>query len=228
DRLGVRDRFKIASIWEAILKKSYERGELFTIQLHHERIGFCGTALIQVLERASSFQPQIWIAQLKDIADWVIELKATELKLDRYGEGRFKVRVDGSKRASVLVKNAKINVASKAWADGYHLIEKNEFEVDSDTIPAVGVSPITPDGVVSKLRDEGFIVEVTDSPNRYSFYLDVEDRENLGDLVNAIEESGKPIIRLWRWPDGARSALSCTGDIDSITIIDFARRFVEV
>jgi len=229
DRLGVRDRFKIAAIWEDILKKSYERGELFTIQLHHERIDFCGMALTRVLEKASSFQPSVWVAQLKEIAEWVIELKSIELRVDQCGERKFKVRADGSKRASVLFKNIKANVESKDWTDGYRLAAENEFEVEAEAIPAVGVSPETPDKTINRLRDEGFIVEVTDSPGRYSYYLDTkEDRESFDDLIEAIEISGKPVIRLWRWPNGARSALSCTGDIDSITIIDFARRFVEV
>jgi len=48
------------------------------------------------------------------------------------------------------------------------------------------------------------------------------------DLVNRIEESDAPLVRLWRWPSGARCALSVTGDVDSMTLIDFLRRPLEV
>jgi len=171
DRLGIKDRSRIASIWLDILKNSHERGELFTIQLHHERIGFCGPALIRVLEEAQAMRPKVWFAQLGEISDWVFELQATELSVDKVGDNRFRVRVTGSDRATVLVKGTAVDMPGQAWANGYRLVEAKEFEITSET---------------------------------------------------------KPDVELWRWPHGAKSALSCTGDIDSITIIDFARRFVEV
>lgn len=171
DRLGVKDRSAVASIWLDVLRKSYERGELFTMQLHHERMGFCGGALARVLSEACSLNPPIWIAQLNDIADWVIELEKIRLVVDKVGEDRYRVKVVGSNRASVLVKGGCVNSLGRDWVDGYRLVNSKDFELTS---------------------------------------------------------SNRPDVRLWRWPDGAKSAFSCTGDIDSITIIDFARRFVEV
>jgi hypothetical protein len=43
-----------------------------------------------------------------------------------------------------------------------------------------------------------------------------------------VEASKGPLVRLWRWPAGARCALSVTGDVDSMTIVDFLRRPLEV
>jgi dephospho-CoA kinase len=48
-----------------------------------------------------------------------------------------------------------------------------------------------------------------------------------GALVAEIEALDKPLLRFAVWPDGARAALSITGDIDSITIQDFFLRIVE-
>jgi hypothetical protein len=32
------------------------------------------------------------------------------------------------------------------------------------------------------------------------------------------------LVRLARWPNGARAALSVTGDVDALTIRDYTRR----
>ena len=56
DRLGIRDGRQIAEIWLKILHRSYERGELFTLQLHHERVPICRLALQSVLREARSLR----------------------------------------------------------------------------------------------------------------------------------------------------------------------------
>ena len=39
-------------------------------------------------------------------------------------------------------------------------------------------------------------------------------------------ETGRfPLLRLGRWPGGAKSALAVTGDVDALTIWDYALRF---
>jgi hypothetical protein len=47
-------------------------------------------------------------------------------------------------------------------------------------------------------------------------------------VIDAIELDPSPIVRLSRWPRGARCALSLTGDVDSMTLLDFVRRPLEV
>ena len=39
-----------------------------------------------------------------------------------------------------------------------------------------------------------------------------------------IEDSPFPVLRLWRWPDGMRSAFTISADVDSVTLMDFVRR----
>lgn len=228
DRLGIKDCSKIALVWLDILRNSYERGEIFTIQLHHERIDFCSIALTRVLEGARNFRPHVWITQLKDISDWAFELRGTDLRLEQRDQNRHRFKVTGSSRATVLVKNANVNAPSKNWMDGYRVVTRREFEITSDTKPSIGISPDVSDQIVRQLRSDGFMVEVSDRSGDYGIFLSDATGVSYSDFLKTIEDSGKPIIRLWRWPHGARSALSCTGDIDSITIIDFARRFVEV
>jgi hypothetical protein len=44
-------------------------------------------------------------------------------------------------------------------------------------------------------------------------------------VLDEIEGGTFPLARPGRWPDGARSALSLTGNIDALTIWDYASRF---
>jgi peptidoglycan/xylan/chitin deacetylase (PgdA/CDA1 family) len=70
DRLGIREHEKIFEIWKNILDKTYERGELFVLQLHHERIPYSGKALEKLLYYGREKSPPVWMATLNEIARW--------------------------------------------------------------------------------------------------------------------------------------------------------------
>ena len=77
------------------------------------------------------------------------------------------------------------------------------------------------------LKNEGFIFEASEEKEQYSFYLDNFRTFSEDDEMKALEiinDDNSPLIRFWRWPNNCRSCFSVTGDIDSITIYDFANR----
>ena len=43
-------------------------------------------------------------------------------------------------------------------------------------------------------------------------------------LLDYIEGRNVPLIRFGRWPDGARSAMSVTGDLDALSLGDYLTR----
>jgi hypothetical protein len=43
-------------------------------------------------------------------------------------------------------------------------------------------------------------------------------------LLSDLERGTVPLVRLGRWPNGAGSALCLTGDLDALTIWDYALR----
>ncbi len=45
-------------------------------------------------------------------------------------------------------------------------------------------------------------------------------------LLEVVDNSNFPLLRLWRWPHGAQSAFSISSDVDSIDLPDFFRRFI--
>jgi peptidoglycan/xylan/chitin deacetylase (PgdA/CDA1 family) len=229
-RLGITGKREISKIWRAILEETYNRGELFTIQLHPERISICENSLIELLQQAKGLNPSVWVATLAEIAEWWEEKDRFTSEITSQGDGRYRVKADCSDRATVLLKNSQANVPVDEWFDGYQSVTARDFVLESPTRPVIGIGWDSSPAAVSFLQSEGYIVEQSDQPDDYGIYLD-----NLAQFVEAdekplsrkIEQSDVPLLRYWRWPDQAKSALSVTGDIDSMTLIDFALRIFE-
>ena len=64
--------------------------------------------------------------------------------------------------------------------------------------------------------------------NLKQFEQSDEDFANFKDgnelkVLRRIDRSHFPLIRFWRWPEGYRSALAITGEIDGITAGDFIK-----
>ena len=73
----------------------------------------------------------------------------------------------------------------------------------------VGLPASTPEPVVALLREQGYFVDTTDTAARCAIYLDASTLDGLTQvqLVDRIEASPGPLVRYWRWPNGAKSAL---------------------
>jgi peptidoglycan/xylan/chitin deacetylase (PgdA/CDA1 family) len=229
-RLGIKDEKEIARIWEAIFRETYSRGELFTVQLHHERVPFCGSALKALLRKARELSPPVWIATLGEIARWWKERETFNFAVSHLEKGRWSVAASCSDRATVLIRNCGTDQPARDWANGYKSIDARNFVVESAAYPAVGVAPDSSEDAVDFLRSEGYAVEVSDRSQMCAVYLDNLAKFTKSDekrIAEAIEHSDAGLVRFWRWPESSRSALAITGDIDSITLIDFVMRVIE-
>jgi peptidoglycan/xylan/chitin deacetylase (PgdA/CDA1 family) len=214
---------RIAEIWKDILAKSYERGELFTLQLHPERIRRCVSGLDMVLSEARSRNPVIWIAQLREIAEWWKERSKFCMEI-KEKNNKYVVNVDCPEDATILVKNLETKLA-RDWYGGYKIMDANAFVVKSRFPPFIGVSPNVPESLVTFLEGEGFYVEESTAKNKFKIYFDFchndfEEGAKLS-MIRKIDGSDAPLVRIWRWPHGARSAISITGDIDAMSIWDY-------
>lgn len=230
ERLGITEPEEIAKIWEAIVRKTYASGEMFTIQLHPERIAECGLALSRAVGLAKTYNPPVWIATLREIAEWWQERAGFSFDISPQDDGKYLIKAECSPRATVLVKNGKTGVPADAWYEGYKIVTEREFALESPRRPVIGVNEDSSAEALSFLRNEGYIVEKNNRPSDYTLYLDnLKDftRDDERGLVDRIDESDATLVRYWRWPDRARSAASVTGDIDSITISDFVLRIIE-
>jgi hypothetical protein len=230
DRLGIKDEKRIAGIWQDILKESHARGELFTLQLHPERILSCQLALSEVLGQAKALSPPVWVATLREIAEWWREKSQFAWELSSLGGGRHEVRAHCSDRATLLFRNCRVNAHAAPWISGYQRVNARSFVVESSRRPVVGLAPDSSPEAIDFLKQEGFWVELSSQPDDYGLYLTGLAGFRGADekaLSERIEASGAPLIRYWRWPEEAKSALSVTGDIDSITLTDFVLRIFE-
>lgn len=222
DRLRLAESARSAE-WRHILDWTHRRGELFTIQLHPERIDELGDALEAVLHDAKRRMPAVWVAPLDEIATWWHRRARFTVGITPCGEGRSAVRISADDDATVLVRG--IEVQRTPWHGSDARTELRAFEVVSRRTPAVGVSLRSPDAVRRFLADEGFAVVDTDDDRSCGAFVDVPAADwSEADVLSAIEDAPGPLVRLWRWPGGARSAVAATGDIDALTLRDFVVR----
>jgi peptidoglycan/xylan/chitin deacetylase (PgdA/CDA1 family) len=230
ERLGIIDQNRIKDIWLQIMHRVHDKGELFTLSLHPERIDYCRNALIELLHQSRDFHPPVWVASLREITAWWQERTGFSFDVLPSGEGKYKVRCNCSDEATVLVKNARVNVPASDWSNGYSIVGEKDFVLESPKRPIIGVSADVSPAALIFLKTEGYIVEEGENPDDYGIYLDnlaqFSEIDEMS-LSKKIENSGAPLCRYWRWPNRAKSAISVTGDIDSITVIDFVLRIYE-
>lgn len=226
DRLHLDEEAQ-AAVWTSMLESTYARGDLFTIQLHPERIFDSGQALEVILREAVRRSPHIWMARMDEVATWWLERQSATLRVQPNGQGRYDIRLEGSPRCTLLVRGLP-EVAGAPWDDRTMVAQSPSVRVASPVRPVVGLSVRSPGSAHEFLREEGFPTETSDDAALYGVHIDVPESgfDELR-LLAEIERSQGPLVRLGRWPDQARSAVVVTGDIDSITLQDFVLRLWE-
>ncbi|MEW6741441.1 MAG: polysaccharide deacetylase family protein [Planctomycetota bacterium] len=226
DRLGLgRQPDAMARIWLRILQATHQRGDLFTIQLHHERVNLCGRALEEVLRQARLLKPGVWVAPLREITAWWKERASYRVQVSREQAGHV-VTVEAGPRAVLQVRGGHVPDPG-----GWTAARDRKLLLPGSRKPIVGISEGSGEGFRSFLQDEGFPYEETRQPEDYAIAFDEPDPfpvlKEFATLAR-IECVSHPLVRLARWPSGARSALAVTGDIDALTIWDFFWRLKEV
>jgi len=228
DRLGGDDTGLVERAWSRILGETYRRGELFTLQLHPERAVLCASALSALLAKARSLDPPAWVARMEEIASWWRALSEASVTVTGAGDGKLCLSVAGPERATLLIRNLEVDGPAHSWIQGYQRCATKTLVVRTDIRPFVGVSPDISPEWLRFLQQQGYIVEISDDLQGYSIYLNRHDfvAGNRRAPLIKIEESDDPLVKLGRWPDGARSALAVTGDIDALTVWDYGLRYL--
>jgi hypothetical protein len=99
--------------------------------------------------------------------------------------------------------------------------------VPAEPRPFLGLDADAPEQTVSFLREQGYLLDTGQTAPRCATYLDAATLERLSskvELVKFIEESPGPLVKYGRWPSGTKSALSITGDLDALTLLDYVSR----
>jgi peptidoglycan/xylan/chitin deacetylase (PgdA/CDA1 family) len=228
ERLDLGSAADMSALWLAILRRTYELGELFTIGLHPERTLLCLEPLTAVLAAAQTLAPPVWIARLDEITTWWRDRFQASVQIDVAGADRFRWTVAAPPETTVLARGVEVDVPTQFWAGHYRRVEATTFTIQAIKRPWIGLSPATSPQVGHFLRQQGYVVEADREPGRHTHYLDLPEfsARDKRRILSQIEETDFPLVRLGRWPNGAHSALAITGDIDALTLWDYFLRFL--
>lgn len=226
DRLQGADQELVEGTWYRILQETHHRGELFTVQLHPERIDLCASALSAILAQARTLTPSVWIARLDEIADWWRARAAAKVRVEETQAGTWRISVNGPPGTTVLFRGVRRPKRAQPWGDRYWMVEQSTSTVQADTLPVVGLSPQSSPAVASFLRQNGYVYTTINSGPPPPTFVDsprfaAEDERA---LLTEIERDNTPLVQLGRWPGGAKSALCISGDVDALTIWDYLLR----
>lgn len=216
----------MAEAWGQILHRVHERGELFGLLFHPELGWSCQQPVAAVARQARRMRPRVWVARLREINSWWREKATFGVAVSGSSAG-LDISFECSERATILARGPGPWHRERVWDGGYRRLEADSLRVPAEPRPFVGLPADAPERVVSFLRQQGYIVDTSDKARRCATYLDTATLATLTsqvELVGHIEASPGPLVRYWRWPNGARSALCVTGDLDALTLLDYASR----
>lgn len=226
ERLKLAGTEVIDTVWVEMLRRTHELGELFVLGLHPERIRPCENGLRTLLNHAFTLTPGVWIARLDEIAEWWRRRAATTYQVSPQAEGRFQIAIEGPPGMTVLARDVVVEAPTDPWDKGYQRVTPHSFMFRAPRLPLIGISPDAPESLVSFLRQQGYLLARSTEARLYTFYFDQKEftSDNERSILMKLEEGDWPLLRLARWPGGAQSALSITGDIDALTLWDYGLR----
>lgn len=227
ERLGGSNDL-VKEAWRSILYHTYQRGELFTLQLHPERIALCADGLSSLLTEARALRPPVWCARLDEIATWWKARAGATIEVTDIDDGGYHCVVTGPAETTVLAHAVDVDSPTLPWADGYRQVDALKFVLHAPSRPFIGLPPSAPNDLAHFLRQQGYIFDISQESECYSCYIDQVnfDASQERTVLAQIEGTDCPLVRLGRWPNGAQSALAITGDIDALTLWDYGLRFL--
>src|SRR5947207_1010910 len=239
DRLRITNA-QVGAIWSSIMRRVYDLGGLYTLNLHPERAVPCKPALQALLTVSHEQALPVWVTSLKEVASWWKERSQFRWCIISLPADRWLIEAECTARTTVLARNVAIeHVTTSPWFQKDVRVHAATFTVAATHCPCIGVSLQSPREIDNFLSEQGypFVRCSPQDARRYAYYLDMP--EGLGvtreeqlvrksKLVERIEALNAPFVYFGCWPDGRRAALSITGDIDSVTIQDFFLRIIEV
>jgi len=240
DRLRITDPEEVGQIWSKVMQRVYDLGGLYTLNLHPERGVLCKRALELLLEYARSRPLPLWVTRIGEIAQWWKERSNSRMQMTSVSDGYWQVEATCTPRTTILARHLTVaDQPMEPWYGEDMRVQSQKFIVNAATCPCIAVSLQTPEEVLNFLYEQGYSVIRCAQEEAHLYAIYIDEREWKGatsdekanykrDLVQQIEALEKPLLRFGCWPDGCRSALCISGDIDSITVQDFFLRIVEV
>lgn len=233
DDLQLQDGLKfsqeqIAQFWVETLQRTHRSGELFTLLTHPELADRFAPAIETLLQSLADLTPRVWLARLCDISAWWREKSAFSAQFSSNPQGSLTISFQASPRAAILIRGIS-TPHSHPWYGPDHLLEAHSLTLPAtiEKRPWLGVHPDFPPHALRWLHGRGFITELSHDPNAHVYYLSprtVVSALELESIAADIEDSCSTLIRFGLWPDQAKSAFAVTGDLDALSLMDYAAR----
>lgn len=239
DRLRITNA-QVGEVWSSVMRRVYDLGGIYVLNLHPERGTLCKPALQALLATSGEQALPVWVTRLKDVGTWWKERSQFRWRITSQSADHWLVEAECTSRATVVARNVAVEGATTTpWFKKDVQVEAATFTVQSTQCPCIGVSANSPQEIDDFLYEQGypFVRCTSEEAQQYACYLDMpeglgvtrdEQLKRKSKLVHQIESLDAPFVYFGCWPDGRRAALSITGDIDSITIQDFFLRILEV
>jgi peptidoglycan/xylan/chitin deacetylase (PgdA/CDA1 family) len=232
DDIQLFDGFQMSSaavtrFWIDILAQVHQRGELFSLVFHPELFNNCIDSISEVVQEARGYFPGFWVAHLFEIAEWWLEKSRFSIQMTETAESIL-LKFDCTPRATILARKLDPpGTLLTPWMGDYQRINDSSLTVPCLPRPFIGISEDFPASLQSFLSEFGYQLESGENARKCALFLDGESikkfKTNL-ELIDWIEKTDAPLLRYWLWPDGYRGALSLSGDLDALSIIDYSNR----
>ena len=219
----------VSNIWCKVLNQIHQRGELFNLIFHPELADICERPFLSILNCAKSLEPHVWMARLRDISEWWSEKSNFTAEMSLTSTG-LRIDFTCSPRATILVRGFDLRDSGSAWDGAYQWLHAKTLEIPTSPRPFLGIPATAPQKVISCLKAQGYILDMAETASSCGIYLDetiLSGLDNEIALINYVEASTVPLVRYWRWPNGAKCALSVTGDLDALSLSDYFSRILK-
>ena len=222
ERYRLRSADSMQKAWCKIFEDIHRRGELFHVLFHPERFPQISRAIDGLVDYVQSRNPSVWMTRLDELARWWSLRR--NWRWNRVSNGRVELQIP--EEASVLASAVEPETEGLI-SDG--LIYKDYRRVSTaENYPAwtVGLSDRCPKELEKFLHREGFLAEYSDQPEKHSLFIDRDgfSERNARALLEEVDSCEKPLLRVWRWPNGHQSAFCISADICAVDLRDFVER----
>jgi hypothetical protein len=226
DRVGIQDPDRITKIWLDVLSQAHAQGAVFVLQYHPERFIFCQKSMEALLAYMARAGKRFWVTDMCEIARWWKARNAFGFSISQCPDDAFEVVCSCSDRAVILVHNGPGE--SVPFHGKYRRITETCFRLETEGIkPCIGISPLCTPALQVFIKELGFAYELADTDSGYGIFFNESDtytEEGEIEILDRIEQSNRPLVRYWPWPDGYESAFTTSHDLDCVTLSDFVYR----
>lgn len=206
----------------------HKRGELYNLMFHPELASLLIEPFMKVLSEAHAYKGKVWIARLRDISEWWEEKDECKIQIDRKN-GKYHLSITSPKRAKLLQRSVESDQITEDWDGRYQRYLDQQINLTCDHLPLIGLSPGVPDWVQNSLDQMGYILVDLGDWENCSIKITgeiINHWDNPVKLIAGIEDLDVSLVRFWPWPDGYRSAICLSGDLDALSLMDYATRLL--